>query len=45
MAAGTGGGGGFRSGEYETLPKKIKIIYWVVILTFVSVIAYFWFFY
>lgn len=39
------GSGGFRPGEYETLPKKIKIIYWIVIFTFVSVITYFWFFY
>jgi|GEM_PF-3672956 len=36
---------GFTKEEYDALPKKIKIIYWVVIFTFVSVITYFWFFY
>jgi hypothetical protein len=39
------GSGGFRPGEYETLPKKIKIIYWVVMIITVSGIAYVWFFY
>jgi hypothetical protein len=39
------GGGGLSKEEYDALPKKIKIIYWFVMIIIVSGIAYVWFFY